>query len=180
MNGTEWKPQHAKHSVCRFRTHRTGAMPRGAFPLWFTREGSCWWNPWSLPVITFAAGCLQLFLHFVGHRVIFLMVVQCHVEPVRRVVFTFTLLHYRKHSSQKTQLFAKMPHSFFFCWGGGKSCSQLFLQLRLVQSFYSIYVNLKVFQWLTGMVKLLLLWFFFSPSPPQWLMHEGYRKACEG
>lgn len=144
--------------------HRIGAMPRGAFLLWFTREGSCWWNPSSLPVITFTAGFLQIFLHFIGHRVLFLMVVQCHMESVRRLVFTFTLLHYRKHCSQKTQLFAKMPHSFFSV--GGKSCSQLFLQLRILQSYTQFMLTWKFSSDLQAWwnYRFFDIFFFFPPN----------------
>lgn len=69
---------------------------------------------------------LELFLHFAGHRHIFLMAVLCHMKSVRRVVFTCTHLHYRKHSSH---LFAKMLPLFFLF---GKSCHQFFFQKQLL------------------------------------------------
>lgn len=99
---------------CGFSPPGIGAITRGAFLLWFTRQGSCWSNPPSLPVITFTAGSWSFLSTLLGNAS-FLWWRFCVTWILSdSVVFRCTHLHYRKHSSG---LFAKMlfKNIFFPC-----------------------------------------------------------------
>lgn len=136
----------AKH-CCSFRPYVIGPMPRGVFHLWFTREGSSWWNPQSLPVITLTAGSWSFLLHFSGHRVISLG--GCVSHGISQIKCCFGLytppLEKTQHRPvwQDASLWLK---SFFsvgeLCW----DCTPiLFAKAAFTaKKFEPIYINMNV------------------------------------